>query len=560
MSIRLVLAGFSVLLTAALGSAFAQAIPASSDPARLPDRVMDAPRLPRSAPVVIEPDKGSVPSGAEKLRFKMRDLTLKGLTVYEASDLEGEWRHMLGQEIGVDQIFALAAKLTARYRGDGYILSQVVVPRQKIQSGRVTLEVVEGYLSDVQFEGDGLPASLKEEQSSRLKASRPLKADVMERALLLFRSVPGMTTTSILQPAPGAKTGASVLTIQVKRKAYDVMASADNRGSRAIGPWQASTGAWVNGAAGMGERFGARIIATPQHELRAVQADAEWMFGADGTLLRMIGYRGESWPGARSAAYDIHGFTDSVSAILSHPFMLGRDTSLWVDATLSSANSRTNMKDRLNSEDAVRALRAAMRYTGLDPLGGAWTSSAEISRGLNALGASEPGTKLRARRAAEFEFLKLNIDLGREQALGDGWSFYMAASAQWSRDPLPSSEQFGFGGSRYGRAYDPSAALGDRGAAGSLELRYSFAPGVEGLQLMQLYAFSSAARLYVDQHEVKQTPEWNLADFGVGLRLWGTQGLTSTLEIAKPLTRRPDATATESGRSLRIGLSLRWDL
>lgn len=136
----------------------------------------------------------------------------------------------------------------------------------------------------------------------------------------------------------------------------------------------------------------------------------------------------------------------------------------------------------------------------------------------------------------------------------------MAASAQWSRDPLPSSEQFGFGGSRYGRAYDPSAALGDRGAAGSLELRYSFAPGVEGLQLMQLYAFSSAARLYVDQHEVKQTPEWNLADFGVGLRLWGTQGLTSTLEIAKPLTRRPDATATESGRSLRIGLSLRWDL
>ena len=555
MLFRQLIAGTAILFSAAMGQAFAQAIPGSSDPARLPDRVIEAPRLPRAAPVVIEPDKGNVPEGAEKLRFKLRSLQLKGVSVYEMAALEREWQDMIGREIGVDQIFNLASKLTARYRGDGYILSQVVVPRQKIESGQVVLKAVEGYLSDVKFEGDELPAHLRQEQAARLTASRPLKSEVMERALLLFRSVQGMTTTSVLQAAPGSKTGASVLVIQAKRKAYDAMVSADNRGSRAIGPWQASAGVWMNGAAGMGERVGARIITTPEHELRAVQADGEWMFGSDGTLLRVIGYRGESWPGARSAAYNIHGFTDSVSAILSHPFLLARDTSVWADATLSSANSRTNMKGVLNSEDAVRALR----YTGLDPLGGAWTTSGEISRGLNGLGASDAGAKLRARKAAQFDFLKLNIDVGREQTLGDGWSFYLAGSAQWSRDPLPSSEQFGYGGSRYGRAYDPSAALGDRGAAGSLELRYSFAPGIEGLQLMQLYGFSSAARLYIDQHEVKQVPEWNLADLGLGMRLWGTQGLTGTLEVAKPLTRRPDATATESGRSARVGLSLRWD-
>ena len=519
MLFRQLIAGTAILFSAAMGQAFAQAIPGSSDPARLPDRVIEAPRLPRAAPVVIEPDKGNVPEGAEKLRFKLRSLQLKGVSVYEMAALEREWQDMIGREIGVDQIFNLASKLTARYRGDGYILSQVVVPRQKIESGQVVLEAVEGYLSDVKFEGDELPAHLRQEQAARLTASRPLKSEVMERALLLFRSVQGMTTTSVLQAAPGSKTGASVLVIQAKRKAYDAMVSADNRGSRAIGPWQASAGVWMNGAAGMGERVGARIITTPEHELRAVQADGEWMFGSDGTLLRVIGYRGESWPGARSAAYNIHGFTDSVSAILSHPFLLARDTSVWADATLSSANSRTNMKGVLNSEDAVRALRGALRYTGLDPLGGAWTTSGEISRGLNGLGASDAGAKLRARKAAQFDFLKLNIDVGREQTLGDGWSFYLAGSAQWSRDPLPSSEQFGYGGSRYGRAYDPSAALGDRGAAGSLELRYSFAPGIEGLQLMQLYGFSSAARLYIDQHEVKQVPEWNLADLGLGMRL-----------------------------------------
>ena len=561
MVIRRVVAGLLVLGVAGISHGFAQSIPGSNDPARLPERSIEAPRLPRGAPVLIAPEEGgSAPRGAEKLRFKLRSLTLKGATVYANAELESLWTEMIGREIGVDEIFALAAKLTARYRGDGYVLSQVVVPRQEIAGGRVVLQAVEGFLSDVRFEGDELPVALREEQLARLKASRPLKADVMERALLLFRSVQGMTTTSVLQAAKDAQAGASVLTIQVKRKALDAMVSADNRGSRGIGPWQASTGLWVNGAAGMGERFGARVITTPERELRALQADGEWMFGGNGTLLRFIGYKGQSWPGAKSAPYKIHGYTDSVSAILSHPFLLERDTSVWVDATLSGANSRTDMKGVINSEDAVRTLRAALRYTTLDPWGGAWNTSGELSRGLNALGASDSGLKLRARRAAEFDFLKFTADLGREQTLGDGWSFYLAASAQWSRDPLPSSEQFGYGGARFGRAYDPSAALGDRGAAGSFELRYSFAPGIDGLQLTQLYAFTSAARLYVDHHEVKQTPEWNLADLGLGLRLWGAQGLTGTFELAKPLTKRPDATVTESGRAVRAGMSLRWDL
>jgi hemolysin activation/secretion protein len=349
------------------------------------------------------------------------------------------------------------------------------------------------------------------------------------------------------------------LTIQAKRKIYDVMASIDNRGSRSIGPWQLSSGAWVNGVTDFGGRVGARFIMTPQRELRALQADAEWLAGSHGTALRLVGYKGQSWPGARSAVYMIHGYTENVTVMLSHPFHLTRDTSFWTDLTLTAANSRTDMKGMLSSEDAVRILRGAARYTGLDPFGGAWTTAVEGSRGLNAFGASKPGDRLRSRRVAEFEFLKLTVDLAREQSFNLNWSIYWAAAAQWSRDPLPSSEQFGYGGARYGRAYDPSAALGDRGGSSTFELRYSFAPGLEALQLMQFYAFTSAARLYVDQHEVKQLPEWNLADMGVGLRIWGVQNFTSTFELAKPLTRRPDASATESGRTPRVLASMRWD-
>jgi hemolysin activation/secretion protein len=203
--------GLFACLSASMGQALAQTVPPSSDPSRLPERVTEQPRLPRAAPLVISPQEGTkAPEGAEKLKFKLRSLTVKGSSVYSSGDLVQEWSGMLGREVSVDEIFKLADKLSARYRTDGYVLSQVIVPHQEIDGGRVTLQAVEGYLSDVKFEGDPLPSLLQDAQATRLKASRPLRADVMERALLLFRGVQGFTTTSVLQAAPGSDTGASI--------------------------------------------------------------------------------------------------------------------------------------------------------------------------------------------------------------------------------------------------------------------------------------------------------------------------------------------------------------
>jgi hemolysin activation/secretion protein len=43
---------------------------------------------------------------------------------------------------------------------------------------------------------------------------------------------------------------------------------------------------------------------------------------------------------------------------------------------------------------------------------------------------------------------------------------------QYSSDPLLSYEQLGIGNLSIGRGYDPNSVPGDRGVAGSLELRY----------------------------------------------------------------------------------------
>jgi hemolysin activation/secretion protein len=112
----------SVLLFPAL--ALAQtAIPSTSDPARLPQRLEQPVRPTRAAPLVVAPDvDGRAPKGAEKMRFHLRSVKVVGASVYDEATLATAWADMLGREVRVDEVFALAAKLTVRYRTDGYVI------------------------------------------------------------------------------------------------------------------------------------------------------------------------------------------------------------------------------------------------------------------------------------------------------------------------------------------------------------------------------------------------------------------------------------------------------
>jgi len=63
--------------------------------------------------------------------------------------------------------------------------------------------------------------------------------------------------------------------------------------------------------------------------------------------------------------------------------------------------------------------------------------------------------------------------------------------AQYALEPLLATEQFAYGGAQQalGRAYDPAEIIGDRGMAGSLELRMNLSPEKRFWQAMQLYVF-----------------------------------------------------------------------
>jgi hemolysin activation/secretion protein len=159
----------------------------------------------------------------------------------------------------------------------------------------------------------------------------------------------------------------------------------------------------------------------------------------------------------------------------------------------------------------------------------------KLSKGLDLLDASQKGDPDISRSEAKPEFDKIELSLSRLQFIKDNWSALVAFDSQLATGPLYSSEEFGFGGSAFGRAYDASEIVGDSGMAGSVELRYDGLRDKTRLNLVP-YTFYDIGKIwnYDDSGQVKQASG---SSAGLGLRFNSELGVYGNAGMAWPLTR-----------------------
>ena len=145
----------------------------------------------------------------------------------------------------------------------------------------------------------------------------------------------------------------------------------------------------------------------------------------------------------------------------------------------------------------------------------------------------------------------MTLNASRLQPLTGKIRFYVAVTGQYAWSPLLSSEQFGFGGEPFGRAYDSSELTGDNGMAGMTELRYSVPEFIPHLT-SEAFAFWDLGRVW--DHDATGDAE-NAASAGIGLRVMHENGLSGSLTLAQPLTR--DVSAPSYGHGDAPGSSFR---
>ena len=517
--------------------------PAQVDPGRVQQQLAP-PMPPRAAPEIVTPEIPDTiaPEAAATVRLTVRDIRVEGSTVYPAGAFDDLIRPLLGREITLADAFRLADAITARYRGDDYVLSRVVVPAQRVADGVLRLQVVEGFVSKVEVQGKA--SRVLRRYADALTTSRPLRGKVLERYLLLMNDLAGAGARAVLAPAPDVS-GGSVVTIVATHKAVDAYAGMDNHGSRYIGPVQYYTGVATNDALGLGERIALNYAGAAQtSELQYVSGQVDVPLGGDGLLLTTSAGYSHSRPGFVLKPLDARADGTTLGARLGYPVLRSRAQTLRVGLAFHYLDSRTVINDAPaltpSSHDRIRALRLNAGYDVADRAGGQNLLVVEYSQGLSILGSLSETRPNPSRPRASNGFHKLTAELSRRQsleAIGRGLGLYGVVKAQTSfGGSLFSSEQFGVGGAVIGTAYDPSEIIGDKGVAGRIELQYN--TGLPAARLgAQFYGFYDVGTVSNEVVLPGETRSNSLSSAGGGLRFALSGRISGYAEVATPLTR-----------------------
>jgi len=538
---------------AATISSAAHAQQTTADPGRIDERLRQRPDAPSVLPLEVPslPQQEAPPQS--DLRVTLTDVIFEGASAVPVADLEVLAAGYLGREMPLAEVFRLAEEVTAEYRRRGFVLSRAVVGPQRIETGVVTIQVLEGYVASVKIEGDaGGYRPFLESYMAPVLAGRPTSGDALSRALLLARDLRGPSVRAVVTPS-ATLPGAADISLVVEQKPVEGFVALDNRGSRWLGPVQVYGGVTFNDALGLGERISGTVVAAPQDgELGFVSLNYEQPVGASGLRMNAFASYAVTEPGDELARLGVEGESTTLGFGLTYPFVRSRATNILFRANFTARDSESS-NDFIDPlfDDSVRTVSAEVFGNHADVWGGVTTWQIGATRGLDLFGATQDSDRNKSRATGSAEATRMNIELSRLQPLVAGFYLQLAATAQLSSDSLLASEEFGLGGSAFARAFDPSEVTGDKGVAGKAELFYTLPP--QSFGTIEPFAFYEAGEVRQNDALPGERVSERLESAGLGVRVSFHQRFAATLEYAKPLNRD---IAAEGDRDARVFFTL----
>jgi hemolysin activation/secretion protein len=474
---------------------------------------------------------------AQSITLNVASIAISGSTVYSDSELAELTRSLIGTR-SLNEIYDLAQKLTAQYSNDGYILSRVIVPPQELDSNNanVRLKVIEGWADEVVWpEATRAYRDFFTAYSRKITAQKPLNIRTLERYLLLAGDLPGLSFSSSLEPSDTP--GASRVVVSLERKRFDAAVSVDNAGTEGRGPYQFSVGSSANNLLRAHERFSGTVAGSFQtDELLYGQLRFEQVLSAEGLTASITVNADRGAPGT-AALQTLLFESRSLSVVgeLSFPAIRSRSTNLTLfgQAYASSFTSDT-LGTRFN-EDRLRGVRLGLRYDQFDQWNGITEFTTTLSQGINGLGSTSNTNALASRTNGRVDFTKLEATVGRTQSLGSGFSVVGRVEGQYAFTPLLASEECGYGGAVYGRAFAGSVVTGDHCMLAMAEVRYDLPNLPTKLDQAQLFGFVDYGKAWRRAPAAGVAAAADAASTGLGLRLRWDEAVSGEFTAAHRL-------------------------
>ncbi|AVX87409.1 MULTISPECIES: ShlB/FhaC/HecB family hemolysin secretion/activation protein [Pseudomonas] len=521
----------------------------------VPNLPADAYR-PAATPLQV-PDPGA--AAAQPLlmetRINLKTVQIEGGTIYPLNELAEVYKPLIGHQTSLADLIEATRNITRRYQQDGYLLSYAFLPQQRFDDGVARVVLVEGYVRDVQVQGDvGRVKGLLDELAAKIQAERPLTRKTFERYTTLITRIPGVTIQAQVPP-PGTTDGATTLVAQASRKPITSTLSTteDNRNGT-----QALLGVSSNSQTAMGEQLTLSGLFPPgdDHEYY-YRLDYNQFLNSEGTQLSLFASRYRADPGTNvltSDGFELkpHKEDDRYSIGVSHPFIAAANELLNAGARLYAVDSTNRYKVvgyplSIEERTDVRALAFESDWRKSDARQLRIVSGG-LYQGLDSMGAHSNNPAL------DLNFLRLRLSGVQSDKFFDNWQGVLSAALYWSDDTLPDSERAVFGGQNFGRGYPDDQASGDKGWGAAYEVNYSFNRDGNWVRILQPYVVLDRSKTWFNKLAVQSN---DLSSAAVGLRFGDAKYYNIALEAAKPMS---DEALDTFNRRARYSISFSYQL
>jgi hemolysin activation/secretion protein len=158
------------------------------------------------------------------------------------------------------------------------------------------------------------------------------------------------------------------------------------------------------------------------------------------------------------------------------------------------------------------------------------------------------------RHGASGDFIYFRGDLSHTRDLPEGFQGFVKAQGQAASGPLVNSEQFSGGGLGTVRGYLESEELGDNGLFGSAELRSPTLKNLFGLPIdeWRFYLFGEGGILTIDDPLPEEEVKMKLASVGAGTRVKLLDHLNGSFDAGLPLDNGTTTHAYETLLTFRL--------
>lgn len=485
---------------ACAGAVHAQSLP--SLPAQLPNAGLLMQQVPQQPSAVPPSDldlrmaRPQHEHAADAHAFQVNSIRIEGNSLLPTDKLHALVADSEGKRLSLDDLDALADRISTAYLKAGYPLVRVYVPAQTLKDGVVRIAVVEARYGKVVLQNNSAVEEITLRAAlAALEPGQPVSNHQLERSLLLLSDIPGAQASSAIRP--GDAPGTSDLVVDVNSAPrYTGSVGLDDFGNEYTGRGRVSGSFDINGPLHRGDLLDLSALSSGGG-MNYVQGGYRYLLDGQGTTLRAGVSALHYHLGYDLSALDAHGSALVGSVTLTQPIIRNTVGNLYGQLEFDHKLLKDDIGlVQIDNDRQANVWIATLAGDQRDSHG-VTNFNASVSRGK--VNFTDDLAQLIDTITSQTQgsYTKYSVSVSRLQQLGANDALYGGYTQQWANKNLDTSEQFFLGGANSVRGYDTGVLSGSQGNLFTAEYRHDFGiSSVPGRFQASLFADTGHVEVY----------------------------------------------------------------